>query len=44
VHGILAPLTAGWQSNDVHPQVIERSEVVDHLTHIALDFLNGNFS
>uniref|UniRef100_A0A0E0KV60 4-aminobutyrate--pyruvate transaminase n=1 Tax=Oryza punctata TaxID=4537 RepID=A0A0E0KV60_ORYPU len=25
-HGMLAPFTAGWQSTDVHPLVIERSE------------------
>ena len=27
-HGMLAPFTAGWQSNDLHPLIIERSEVV----------------
>lgn len=26
-HGMLAPFTAGWQSNDLHPLIIERSEV-----------------
>uniref|UniRef100_A0A453S865 Uncharacterized protein n=2 Tax=Aegilops tauschii subsp. strangulata TaxID=200361 RepID=A0A453S865_AEGTS len=25
-HGMLAPFTAGWQSTDVHPLVIDRSE------------------
>ncbi|KAM0950804.1 putative transaminase [Dioscorea sansibarensis] len=25
-HGMLAPFTAGWQSTDLHPLVIERSE------------------
>jgi hypothetical protein len=24
---MLAPFTAGWQSNDLHPLIIERSEV-----------------
>jgi len=27
-HGMLAPFTAGWQSHDLHPLIIERSEVV----------------
>jgi hypothetical protein len=26
-HSMLAPFTAGWQSTDLHPLVIERSEV-----------------
>lgn len=26
-HDMLAPFTAGWQSTDVHPLVIEKSEV-----------------
>jgi hypothetical protein len=25
---MLAPFTAGWQSNDLHPLIIEKSEVV----------------
>ncbi|PWZ31283.1 Gamma-aminobutyrate transaminase 1, mitochondrial [Zea mays] len=25
-HGMLAPFTAGWQSHDLHPLIIERSE------------------
>jgi hypothetical protein len=27
-HGMLAPFTAGWESNDLHPLIIDRSEVV----------------
>ena len=27
-HSMLAPFTAGWQSTDLHPLVIERSEVL----------------
>lgn len=27
-HGMLAPFTAGWQSTESHPLVIERSEVI----------------
>ena len=27
-HSMLAPFTAGWQSTDLHPLVIERSEVM----------------
>lgn len=27
-HGMLAPFTAGWQSTDLHPLVIDRSEVL----------------
>lgn len=26
-HDMLAPFTAGWQTTDVHPLVIEKSEV-----------------
>lgn len=26
-HDMLAPFTAGWQSTDLHPLVIEKSEV-----------------
>ena len=26
-HSMLAPFTAGWQTTDLHPLVIERSEV-----------------
>jgi len=27
-HSMLAPFTAGWQSSDLHPLVIDRSEVL----------------
>ncbi|VAH35657.1 gamma-aminobutyrate transaminase 1, mitochondrial [Triticum urartu] len=43
-HGMLAPFTAGWQSNDVHPLVIERSEgsyVYDINGNKYLDSLAG---
>lgn len=43
-HGMLAPFTAGWQSNDVHPLVIERSEgsyVYDTNGNKYLDSLAG---
>lgn len=30
-HGMLAPFTAGWQISDLHPLVIERSEVMPKL-------------
>jgi hypothetical protein len=36
-HGMLAPFTAGWQSTDVNPLVIDRSEVLGH--GIALPLL-----
>jgi hypothetical protein len=29
---MLAPFTAGWQSTDLHPLVIERSEVLHSTT------------
>ena len=34
---MLAPFTAGWQSTDLHPLVIERSEV-EHLIFFFLIF------
>uniref|UniRef100_A0A453CQV3 Uncharacterized protein n=1 Tax=Aegilops tauschii subsp. strangulata TaxID=200361 RepID=A0A453CQV3_AEGTS len=43
-HGMLAPFTAGWQSNDVHPLVIDRSEgsyVYDINGNKYLDSLAG---
>lgn len=43
-HGMLAPFTAGWQSNDVHPLIIERSEgsyVYDINGNKYLDSLAG---
>ncbi|PWZ10248.1 Gamma-aminobutyrate transaminase 1, mitochondrial [Zea mays] len=43
-HGMLAPFTAGWQSNDLHPLIIERSEgsyVYDIYGNKYLDSLAG---
>ncbi|TVU15767.1 hypothetical protein EJB05_39305 [Eragrostis curvula] len=43
-HGMLAPFTAGWQSNDLHPLIIERSEgsyVYDINGNKYLDSLAG---
>ncbi|XP_078428691.1 pyridoxal phosphate (PLP)-dependent transferases superfamily protein [Wolffia australiana] len=46
-HDMLAPFTAGWQSNDVHPLVIQRSEgsyVYDTDGNKYLDALAGLWS
>ncbi|KAM0877764.1 hypothetical protein ACQ4PT_035281 [Festuca glaucescens] len=43
-HGMLAPFTAGWQSSDVHPLIVERSEgsyVYDINGNKYLDSLAG---
>ncbi|XP_078161904.1 gamma-aminobutyrate transaminase 1, mitochondrial-like [Carex rostrata] len=43
-HGMLAPFTAGWQSNDLHPLVIEKSQgiyVYDTDGNKYLDSLAG---
>ncbi|KAM0922807.1 hypothetical protein ACQ4PT_005929 [Festuca glaucescens] len=43
-HGMLAPFTAGWQSSDVHPLIIDRSEgsyVYDINGNKYLDSLAG---
>uniref|UniRef100_K3Y7I2 4-aminobutyrate--pyruvate transaminase n=1 Tax=Setaria italica TaxID=4555 RepID=K3Y7I2_SETIT len=43
-HGMLAPFTAGWQSNELHPLIIERSEgsyVYDINGNKYLDSLAG---
>jgi 4-aminobutyrate--pyruvate transaminase len=43
-HDMLAPFTAGWQTSDVHPLVIEKSEgcyVYDHNGKKYLDALAG---
>ncbi|CAN6240875.1 unnamed protein product [Urochloa humidicola] len=43
-HGMLAPFTAGWQSNDLHPLIIDRSEgsyVYDINGNKYLDSLAG---
>eukprot|EP00267_Zea_mays_P054261 XP_020407485.1 gamma-aminobutyrate transaminase 1, mitochondrial [Zea mays] len=43
-HGMLAPFTAGWQGNDLHPLIIERSEgsyVYDINGNKYLDSLAG---
>ncbi|XP_047066210.1 gamma-aminobutyrate transaminase 1, mitochondrial-like [Lolium rigidum] len=43
-HGMLAPFTAGWQSSDVHPLIIDRSEgsyVYDNNGNKYLDSLAG---
>ncbi|XP_078176334.1 gamma-aminobutyrate transaminase 1, mitochondrial-like [Carex rostrata] len=43
-HGMLAPFTAGWQSNDLHPLVIEKSQgiyVYDREGNKYLDSLAG---
>lgn len=37
-HGMLAPFTAGWQSTDLHPLVIDRSEVLQF--GIVLNFFS----
>lgn len=29
-HGMLAPFTAGWQTNELNPLIIEKSEVYSH--------------
>lgn len=31
---MLAPFTAGWQSTDLHPLVIEKSEVITSVTYV----------
>jgi 4-aminobutyrate---pyruvate transaminase len=40
---MLAPFTAGWQSNDLHPLIIERSEVVTLSFDIILIYIPIEF-
>nr|CAB3502957.1 unnamed protein product [Digitaria exilis] len=43
-HGMLAPFTAGWQSSDLHPLLIERSKgayVYDSNGNKYIDALAG---
>uniref|UniRef100_A0A453S8D4 Uncharacterized protein n=1 Tax=Aegilops tauschii subsp. strangulata TaxID=200361 RepID=A0A453S8D4_AEGTS len=41
-HGMLAPFTAGWQSTDVHPLVIDRSEVLGLNAHLSINCSDFN--
>ncbi|OAY66542.1 putative gamma-aminobutyrate transaminase 3, mitochondrial [Ananas comosus] len=47
-HDMLAPFTAGWQSSDIHPLIIEKSEVGSYVYDINgkkyLDALAGLWS
>jgi len=37
-HSMLAPFTAGWQTTDLHPLVIEKSEVNFFLQNFCFFF------
>jgi len=39
-HSMLAPFTAGWQTTDLHPLVIEKSEVNFFLQNFCFFFFN----